>query len=127
MAINKTIAGTYRVDFRDQNGKRLRKTFDTLKEATAYNKQSHGDISKGDFVAPSEVTVKDVAETWYKRKKDAGSYRYGTLHNWRIHIDKHIVPHLGELRIQRASVEHIETAAAAWAKDASAKEANRVL
>jgi hypothetical protein len=62
MAINKTKAGTFRVDFRDQTGRRLRKTFDTLKSARNYDKQSLGDISKGDFVAPSDTTVKDVAE-----------------------------------------------------------------
>jgi integrase len=49
------------------------------------------------------------------------------LHNWRIHIDKHIVPALGTLRIQAATVEEIETAAAAWAKVASIKEANKIL
>jgi hypothetical protein len=62
MAINKTAAGTYRVDFRDQHGRRLRKTFDRLEDARSFNKQSIGDISKGDFVAPSDVTVKDIAE-----------------------------------------------------------------
>jgi integrase len=127
MAINKTAAGTYVVDFRDQHGKRIRKTFDRLEDARNYNKQSIGDISKGDFVAPSEITVKDVAESWYKRKKDAGTYRYGTLHNWRIHIDKHIVPPLGDFRIQAVTVEQIETAAAGWAKAASTKEANKIL
>ncbi len=33
MAINKTDAGTYVVDFRDQHGKRIRKTFDRLEDA----------------------------------------------------------------------------------------------
>lgn len=46
MAINKTAAGTYVVDFRDQSGKRIRKTFDRLEDARNYNKQSLGDISK---------------------------------------------------------------------------------
>lgn len=127
MAINKTVAGTYCVDFRDQTGKRLRKTFDTLKDARTYDKQSQGEVSKRDFVAPSDITVKDVAEAWHKRKKDAGTYRYGTLHNWRIHIDKHILPHLGEFRIQAVTVEQIENAAAGWAHVASAKEANNIL
>lgn len=127
MAVKKTVAGTYRVDFRDQTGRRLRKTFDRLADAQAYNKQSLGDVSKGDFVAPSDVTVKDMAESWYTRKKDAGTYRYGTLHNWRIHINKHIAPALGAFRIQACTVEQIETAAAAWAKTASPKEANKIL
>jgi Phage integrase, N-terminal SAM-like domain len=127
MAVNKTLAGTYVVDFRDQNGHRFRKTFARLEEARNYNKQSVGDISKGDFVAPSDIPVKDIAESWYTRKKDAGTYRYGSLHNWRIHIDKHIVPALGDIRIQACTVEQVETAAASWAKTASTKEANKIL
>jgi len=127
MAINKTVAGTYCVDLRDQHDKRIRKTFDRLEDARAFNKQSQGDVSKGDFVAPSDVTVKNVAESWYKRKKDAGTYAYGTLHNWRIHIDKHIAPALGANRIQSTTVEQIETAAAGWAKAVSTKESNKIL
>jgi hypothetical protein len=46
-----------------------------LKTRAIFNKQSIGDISKGDFIAPSDVTVKDIAESWYKRKNDAGTYR----------------------------------------------------
>ena len=65
MAVNETMAGTYVVDYRDQSGKRLRKTFDRLEDACSYNKQSLGDVSKGDFVAPSEITVKDMTESWY--------------------------------------------------------------
>ncbi len=105
MAINKTAAGTYCVDFRDQHGKRIRKTFDTLKDARAYDKQSLGDISKGDFVAPSDVTVKDIAEAWHKRKVDAAGYRPATLQNWRTHIDRYIVPSLGELPVQCCGIE----------------------
>jgi hypothetical protein len=125
MAINKTAAGTYCVDFRDQHGRRLRKTFDRLEDARNFNKQSIGDISKGDFVAPSDVTVKDIAESWHKRKKDAGTYRYGTLHNWRTHIDKYIVPLLGDLPIQQVGVEAVESAAAEWAKMRSVNTATR--
>jgi integrase len=127
MAIKKTAAGNFQVDFRDQTGRRLRKTFDTLKDARAYNKQSQGEVSKGDFVAPSTITVKDVCEQWYTKKKDANTYRYGTLHGWRIHIDRHIVPALGSVAIQQCTVEQIEKAAAGWAQISSAKTANKIL
>jgi integrase len=127
MAIKKTSAGTYCVDFRDQNGKRLRKTFDRLEDARAYSKQTAGDVSKGEFVAPSDTTVKEMAAAWYQRKEEPGTYRDGTLHNWKIHIDKDIVPALGSIRIQACTVQHIEIAAAAWAKAASTKEANKIL
>jgi hypothetical protein len=88
MAINKTIAGTYCVDIRDQHDNRIRKTFDRLEDARAFNKQSQGDVSKGDFVAPSDMTVKDSADAWYKRKEDASGYRPATLKNWQTHIHK---------------------------------------
>jgi integrase len=127
MAINKTAAGTYRVDFRDQHGRRLRKTFDRLEDARNFNKQIDRGYFKGRFRRAADITVKDIAESWYKRKNDAGTYRHGTLHNWRIHIDKYIVPALGSLRIQGATVEQIEIAAARWAKAASTKEANKIL
>jgi integrase len=127
MAINKTVAGTFRVDFRDKHGRRFRKTFDTLKDARAYDKQSLGDISKGDFVAPSDVTVKDIAEAWHKRKMDAAGYRPATLQNWRTHIDKYVVPSLGDLAVQRCGIEQVEGAAAQWVKMTSANTANRVL
>src|SRR5215813_9056859 len=127
MAINKTKSGTFRVDFRDQTGRRLRKTFDTLKAAREYDRISKGIISKNDFVAPSAVTLRHEAESWYDEKKDAGTYRYSTLQAWRLHLDKHILPSLGDLRIQQCTVEHIEKAAAIWAKTTSPTTANKML
>ncbi|MCE3242663.1 MAG: hypothetical protein K0Q83_3170 [Deltaproteobacteria bacterium] len=60
MAINKTAAGTYRVDFRDQHGRRLRKRSTGLKTRAISISKSIGDISKGDFVAqpilPSRIS-----------------------------------------------------------------------
>jgi integrase len=127
MAINKTVAGTYRVDFRDRSGKRFRKTFSTFKAATEYDKESVAQVSRGDFIAPSNDTVKDWADRWHKRKSDAGTYRFATLGNWRTHIDKYIVPPLGEIKIQEAGIEAVETAAATWAAMTSVNTANKVL
>jgi integrase len=127
MAINKTAAGTFVVDFRDQYGKRFRKTFDRLEDARAYDRISKGDISKGDFVAPSNITIKDVAEAWYSHKVDSNGYRHGTLQNWRTHIDKYIVPTLGDSKIQQVAIDDIEKAADKWTKTTSANTANKTL
>ena len=127
MAINKTVAGTFVVDFRDQHGKRLRKTFDTLSAARDFNKQALGAVSKGEFVSPSNDTIKDIAERWHARKKDAGTYRFSTLGNWRTHIDKYIIPQLGNSKIQQVSVEAVESAAAEWARMTSVNTANKTL
>ena len=48
MAINKTVAGTFAVDFRDQFKKRHQKTFETYREAAAYEKESLSQVQKGD-------------------------------------------------------------------------------
>ena len=127
MAINKTKSGTFRVDFRDQSGRRLRKTFDTLKAAREYDRISKGDISKGGFAAPSNSTVKDTAEAWYKHKADSDGYRDGTLGNWRVHLDKYILPSLGDFKIQQVTIDQIETAAGDWARMISSNTANVVL
>ena len=127
MAINKTEAGTYVVDFRDQNGKRIRKTFPTYKRASDYDKEVIAQVSRGDFILPSKDTVKDIAEKWHARKKAAGTYRFSTLQNWRTHIDKYIVPLLGDLPIQQVGIEAVESAAAEWARMTSVNTANKTL
>jgi integrase len=127
MAIVKVKSGNFRVDFRDAAGRRFRKTFNTLKAAREYNHISKGDISKGDFVAPSDSTVKDVAEAWYKHKADSDGYRHGTLQNWRVHLDKYILPSLGNFKIQQVTIDQIETAGGDWARMVSSNTANVVL
>jgi hypothetical protein len=58
MAINKTAAGTYVVDFRDHNVKRIRKTSPTYKRASDYDKEAVAQVSRGDFILPSKDAVK---------------------------------------------------------------------
>ena len=127
MAIKKTKAGNFQVDFRDQSGRRLRKTFDSLKQARQYNKESQGDIAKNEFTAPSAVTVETIANEWHQRKKDANGYRPATLQNWKTHIDSYIVPQLGSFKLQELRIKHVEDAAAKWTEMTSANTANKCL
>jgi integrase len=127
MAIKKTSADHYQVDFRDQTGHRIRKTFDTWKAANEFDKQTKGAVSKGDFIAPSKDTVSECAEAWLKKKEAASGYRHGTLGNWHCHIEQYIKPTLGDLRIQQIEIEHIEQAAVTWKDKTSAYTANVVL
>jgi integrase len=127
MAIKKTVAGTYCVDFRDQAGRRLRKTFDTLKAAREYDRISKGDISKDEFTSPSSITVLDVANEWHKRKVETKGYRPATLGNWRTYIDKYVAPMLGALKVQQIRIKYCENAAGEWSKMCSANTANCVL
>ncbi len=45
MAINKTVAGSYAVDFRDQHKRRIQRTFDTHREAADFEKDALAEVS----------------------------------------------------------------------------------
>ena len=77
--------------------------------------------------APSDTTVKDVAEEWLEKKIDSKGYRPATLQNWKTHIDKYIDPSLGKLRIQQVGIAEVEKAAAEWKEMTSAYTANMAL
>lgn len=98
-----------------------------MAEARSYNKESLGDISKGDFIAPSAITVLEAAESWLARKVESNGYRHGTLQNWRTHITNYIKPELGQSRIQQVSIDQIETAALKWSEQTSPYTANMAL
>ena len=76
---------------------------------------------------PSDKTVLEVAEDWYKRKADAGTYRRASLIDWENHVENYIKTELGDLKLYALDVERIEKAAAEWAKRVSPKMVNKVL
>jgi len=127
MAINKTAAGTYAVDFRDQHKRRTQKTFDTHREAAGFQKDVLAQISKREYVKPSDKTVGEISEEWYKRKVDAGTYRRASLVDWNNHVQNYIKPQLGYWKLYEIDVEKIEKAAAEWGKRVSPKMVNKVL
>src|SRR5262249_55738128 len=127
MAINKTVAGTFVVDFRDQFKKRMRKTFETHKEAVRFEKEVAAQVQSGDFLRPSDKTVKEVATEWHQKKVDAGTYRRATLESWKNHVDNYIVATWGEIKAQDLDVERIERGSASWVPKLSPKSVNKVL
>lgn len=127
MAINKTVAGTYAVDFRDQNKKRIQRTFDTYREAVAYQKEVLDAVQKREFLRPSNRSVKEVAEEWLEKKKTQGTYERNSLCAWQVHIDNYIVPSFGALLVQDVDVSRIEREAAEWNRRISAKTVNKIL
>ena len=137
MAIRKTAAGTYEVDIRGQechcekiqsvHRHRIQKTFDKYKEAGDWEKDALAQVSKREFVKPSDKTVLEVAEDWYKRKADAGTYRRASLIDWKNHVENYIKTELGDLKLYALDVERIEKAAAEWGKRVSPKMVNKVL
>jgi integrase len=127
MAINKTEAGTYAVDFRDQHKHRILRTFDTHKQAADFEKEVLAQVAKREYVKASDKTVREVAEEWHKRKADVGSYRRASLVDWKNHVEHYIKPQLGDCKLCDIDVERIEKAATEWGKRVSPKMVNKVL
>lgn len=127
MAINKTAAGTYAVDFRDQYKRRIQRTFDTHKEAADFEKDVLAQVTRREYVKPSDKTVHEIAAEWYNRKVAAGTYRRASLVDYHNHVENYIRPQLGHWKLHDLDVEKIEKASSEWGKRVSPKMVNKVL
>jgi integrase len=156
MAVTKTEAGSWLVDFRDQHRQRIRKTFDRHKDAVDFEKEVLALVAKREYTRPSFLTVAEVAEKWFNRKagiEDDGqkseaadveatdvetesddqptakksNYRRSSLIDWRNHVERYIKPELGHIKVCDLDVEQVEKARDRWGKRVSPKMVNKVL
>ena len=97
------------VDYTDQIGERHIQTFSRKKDADDYHATVKIDVRKGVHSAPSKsITVAEAAESWVKGVEARGCER-ATVRTCRQHIDLHIVPHIGRLKLahlHRKNIEH---------------------
>jgi integrase len=81
--------------------------FETKEAATAAKAKLLDEHRRGVWVQPDRMTVRDYLEQWITRleatKRETGS----TLYGWRVCIEHHLVPHLGDIRIQQLTQPQI--------------------
>ena len=69
MAIKKLLSGMYRIDWRDEEGRRYRKSFRLYKDADRALREKKDQVDDGTFVAPKAApTFREAAEAWYTDK-----------------------------------------------------------
>jgi integrase len=124
--VRKTKAGTFEVDFRDQHGRRRLKTFQTKQDAVRHEKEVLAQVANGEYIPPSNKTLREVAEEWYTNKASQ-AYRRSTLQSWKNHVNRFIIPSLGEFKVHEVGVQLVEEAAAEWSRKVSPKTSNKVL
>lgn len=109
--------GRWCVDFRDQLGRRHFKFFETRKAADDHLSTVIKDVKTGRYRSPDELpTFETVAQRWLEGKRDHPASTFGYLRN---HVDAHLVPAFGPLRIDRVTPQAIEAfRAAKWAAGA---------
>ena len=92
------------VAYSDQGGKRRIKTFDRRREADAFHASVSTELRSGVHVPDSQsVTVAEAGRLWLKSCEASGLER-STIHYYRQHVDLHIVPLLGAVKLSRLTV-----------------------
>jgi integrase len=113
MAIKRLSSGRYQIDFRDQRGIRHRESYRLCKDAERALRDKKTKVDEGTFVARKAApTFEEIAEAWYKDKTQGVGCkkvpRPATLWAWRIHLDRHLLPELKALRVNRIDVATME-------------------
>ncbi len=99
----------YLCDYRDADGARRFKQFTTRKEADAFWHKADVDVRAGVHTADSvSVTVKQAGELWLDRCRLDG-LEDGTLRNYKMHLDLHILPLIGGTKLSKLTRPAVES------------------
>jgi integrase len=115
------------VDYYDQRGHRHIKSFDRRKDADAYRATVAIDVRQGTHLADSEsVTVIEAGTLWLKSGDLAGLERT-TLDSYRQHVDFHIIPLIGAVKLSQLTVPMVRHFEDKLRKDRSPAMVRKVL
>ena len=86
------------------DGKRCFETFEKKKDADARHAQLKVDVKAGKLVAAAKKsTVASAAAAWIESATSDGLTR-STIDQYKQHVDQHILPFLGQLKLSEVSV-----------------------
>jgi integrase len=125
--IRKTKTGLNQIDFRDQHGRRYRKSFDRQKNAEKKLREIQGEVEDRSFIAPKGIpTFRAIGDDWLR--SELVGHDTSSISSWNTHLTTHLFPLIGDLRIDRIDVRQIETGIRdVLATTLSAKTVNKVL
>ncbi len=107
------------VDYVDQHGKRRLKTFSTKKDAEAWRTTALHEIQQG--IHTPARTSKTVEEAWrlWLADCEANNLEFGTILQRRQHLNLHVIPFIGRIRLADLTTPLI------YEFDAKLREADR--
>jgi len=105
--------GVWIADYFDGSGKRHQREFTRKKDATAHEEKSKVAVRAGTYVSPGDITVREAAEIWIKRveangMRGSGPVERTTTRQYRQHVDLHIVPRIGAIKLAKLTNETIK-------------------
>jgi len=106
---NGTKGQAWIVDYADHLGKRRQRSFDTKGEADAYHISVSGELRAGTHVPDSQsITVAEAGQRWLAKCETDG-LEQSTIDGYTQHVDRHIVPMIGSVKLSRLTVPMIGT------------------
>ena len=94
-------------DYVDVKGTRRAKQFEKRKDADAYLIGVRGDLQRGVHVAPgASITVKEAGSIWIERGKRDRLVE-STIRQYEQHLDHHIEPELGDIRLSELTTPRV--------------------
>jgi integrase len=97
----------------ERRKQKMKSGFRTRKEADAWLTQKAEELRQGVAPIDDRRTVQQYLEQWLESIVDTVSP--SALHAYKNHVEKHIVPALGTVRLIEVQPQHIERAKAFWA------------
>ena len=99
--------GRWVAQVRLENGKKKQRYFKTAKEAnTALRKMLH-EKEQGTLPTGPQQLLKTYLDQWLEQVHKP-TIRIGSFNAYRIMLDKHIIPALGHIPLQRLSPQHVQ-------------------
>ena len=96
-------------EYTDFEGKRRIRTFEKKRDAEAYHASVAGELRSGIHVPDSQsVTVAEAGKHWLQGCEAAGLER-STVDYYRQHLDRHITPLLGAVKLSRLTVPMVRS------------------
>jgi integrase len=101
---NGEVREAWVVDYVDQYGERHLKTFARKKDADAYHSTVAVDVRAGVHTAAhASITIAEAGALWLKTAETTKLER-STLAQYRVHLNRHIVPLIGRTRLAQLTV-----------------------
>ena len=89
-----------------QQGKPIRRTFRTLREARTWRGQAKVDLRRGRLGAPTKTTIDGAAEEWLAgarsgvvRTRSGEPYKPSAVRSYEFSLQRFVLPELGKLRL----------------------------
>ena len=97
------------VDYKDQHGERHIETYKTRKLADAARRRIEGEVDKGVHTpAHASPTVAEAGEAWIRQAEVVDGLDRSTVTQYRQHLDLHIKPFLGSVKLSQLTVPSIK-------------------